>query len=216
MQLLLGSFVRAAVAARATAPAADVEAAGIDVLRRWGEPRRGYHDVEHLAEVLERLGELGCHDPGVVLAAWFHDAVYDGRPGSDEQASADLARRELAALGVPAPFAGRVAELVLVTSTHDPPPGDPGAAALCDADLAVLAADDDRYARYVAGVRHEYAHVDGDAFAAGRTAVLRRLLDRPALFTTDVGAQRWEPRARANLRRELDGLQQRPPRDGGG
>jgi predicted metal-dependent HD superfamily phosphohydrolase len=36
--------------------------------------------------------------------------------------------------------------------------------------------------------------------------VLRRLLDRPALFTTDVARQWWELPARDNLARELDSL----------
>ena len=44
----------------------------------------------------------------VVLAAWFHDAVYDGEPGADEQASADLARSRLSTLeaGPAAPSTG--------------------------------------------------------------------------------------------------------------
>lgn len=202
----LESFVAAVTAAGATAPVADVEGAGVDLLRRWREPHRAYHDLEHLDEVLGRLDELGCGAPDVLLAAWFHDAVYDGRPGLDEAASADLAAAELAALGVPIRTVERVVALVHVTATHDAAPGDRGAAALCDADLAVLAAEGDRYARYAAGVRREYAHVDDRTFASGRAAVLRRLLERPALFRTAHGAQQWEARARANLRGELEGL----------
>ena len=203
MQHRLESFAAAVTGTGATAPVADVEAAGMDLLRRWREPHRAYHDVEHLDEVLARLDELGCDAPDVLLAAWFHDAVYEGRPGLDEAASADLAAAELSALGVPHPIVDRVVALVRVTATHDPAQRDGGAAALCDADLAVLAADEDRYARYAADVRREYAHVDDEAFTTGRAAVLRRLLERPALFRTVHGAEQWEARARVNLRREL-------------
>lgn len=206
MQHLLESFAAAATAAGATAPVADVEAAGMDLLRRWREPHRAYHDVEHIEEVLGRLHELGCDAPDVLLAAWFHDAVYEARPGADEDASARLAGAELSALGVPTVAVDRVAALVRVTAGHDPAEGDGGAAALCDADLAVLASDHDRYARYAAGVRREYTHVEDEAFRSGRAAVLRHLLERPALFSTARGAQRWEARARVNLRRELDRL----------
>jgi predicted metal-dependent HD superfamily phosphohydrolase len=203
---LLRSFVDAAVATGATAPVADVEAAAMDLLRRWREPHRGYHDVEHLSEVLDRLNDLGCSEPEARLAAWFHDAVYRGEPGADERASADLARTELLALGVPPPRTERVVALVAVTATHEPPAGDAGAAALCDADLAVLAADPQRYSRYVAGVRREYTHLDDAVFAAGRAQVLRRLLERPALFATATGYSRWEPLARENIAGELEQL----------
>src|SRR5690606_41538168 len=70
------------------------DALGRDLLRRWREPHRRYHTVEHLRAVLDAIDELAHHadDPAAVrFAAWFHDAVYAGRPGEDERASAELA-----------------------------------------------------------------------------------------------------------------------------
>jgi predicted metal-dependent HD superfamily phosphohydrolase len=209
---LLPDLLDALRRAGARAPVAELEGAGIDLLRRWNEPHRGYHDARHLTEILSALTALadagvpGAQDPAVRLAAWFHDAVYEGRPGDDERASADLAHAELRALAVPPVTADRVRALVLVTAAHEPPPGDDGAAALCDADLAVLAAAPARYAQYVAGVRREYAHVEDGAFTGERAAVLRRLLERPALFTTATGRARWEAAARENLAAELERL----------
>lgn len=212
MEHLLPDCVDALVCAGAAAPVAELEGAAMDLLRRWSEPHRGYHDVRHLSDVVHRLRELAAAGvtaaaaPDVRLAAWFHDAVYDGSPGADEEASALLARDELLALSVPANVSRRVCELVRVTTRHAVPADDAGAAALCDADLAVLAADADRYAAYVAGVRREYAALDETTFRAGRAAVLRRLLDRPALFTTAVARQWWEQPARDNVARELTTL----------
>jgi predicted metal-dependent HD superfamily phosphohydrolase len=185
----------------------------MDLLRRWSEPHRGYHDVRHLTEVLQRLELLAEHgvgeaaDPAVRLAAWFHDAVYAGRPAEDETASAELAHAELLALGVPDGAADRTRDLVLLTASHVAPPDDEGAAALCDADLAVLAAPPSRYAEYVAGVRREYAHLDDATFTVGRAALLHGLLERPRLFGTQVGLARWEDPARANMRAELRRLE---------
>ncbi|MFC5380930.1 hypothetical protein [Aquipuribacter nitratireducens] len=189
----------------ASAPAAAVEA---DLLTRWAEPHRRYHDLRHLAEVLERVDALAGHaeDPDRVrLAAWWHDAVHDGRAGDDERASAALAREQLSGLGLPGRLVGEVADLVLVTTDHDPgEPADPDSAVLCDADLGILATGSDRYDAYAADVREEYGHVPDELFAAGRAAVLRRLLSR-RLFRTP-GATAWEPAARANLVRELEAL----------
>jgi predicted metal-dependent HD superfamily phosphohydrolase len=179
-----------------------------DLLARYGGTERGYHDRRHLAEVLAHVDELAdvADDPDAVrLAAWFHDAVYTaaGPPGADEAASAALALESLTALGVDPRLVAAVVRLVELTATHRPEPGDRDGAVLCDADLAVLARDPAGYADYVAGVRHEYAHVPAEQFRAGRAAILRELAAAPTLFRTDVGRARWEPAARANLDAEL-------------
>ena len=186
----------------------EVVAGGTDLLARYDEPHRRYHDRRHLAEVLAALRQLaGGRDlpAAVVCAAWFHDAVHDGRD-DDEQRSADLARRVLSRLSVDPAVVLEVARLVRLTLTHDPAPQDASGALLSDADLAVLGAAAPRYDRYAADVRQEYAHVDDDAFRAGRVAVLRDLLERPRLYVTDAGHDRWDAAARRNLRDEITRL----------
>ena len=96
--------------------------------------------------------------------------------------------------------------LVRLTATHDVADDDRDGAVLCDADLAVLAADDVRYSSYVEGVRREYGHLDDATFADGRAQVLSSLLDRPALFRTAHGRSAWEQRARTNVAAELGRL----------
>lgn len=179
-----------------------------DLLHRWSETHRWYHDLRHLQEVLDRVDVLARHAtrPELVrLAAWWHDAVHYGTAGEDERASARLAEAGLRAAGVNADDTAEVVRLVLLTVDHDPGPDDLDGAVLCDADLGILAAVPQRYAEYVAGVRREYAHVDDNDFRTGRAAVLRRLLDRPRLFRTATAAG-WERRARANVTAELDRL----------
>ena len=204
---LLPSFVRACRGAQARAPVVDIEGAGMDLVRRWTDSDRGYHNLEHLREVLDRLAEIGAAQPEVLLAAWFHDAVYEGHPGQDEERSALLADAELSALGVPAATCRRVADLVRVTADHRAAADDVGAASLCDADLAVLAADADGYSRYTEGVRAEYSHLDDATFRAGRLAVLRTLMGREVLFQTAQGRRRWEEAARRNVGAEIDRLE---------
>lgn len=179
------------------------EALGRGLVRHWLQPHRHYHDVRHLSYVLAALDEIGTPDAAarpVRLAAWFHDIVYEGTPG-DEERSAELASSLLTGV-VSAGEAAEVARLVRLTTTHDPGGADPAGAALCDADLAILAAPAARYDVYVRDVRADYAHVDDAAWALGRTAVLDGLLAHPRLFSTRFGALTWEPGARANLIRE--------------
>ncbi len=206
---LLSRWRDAVRSAEGTADDAEVAAAGATLLGRWSEPHRHYHGVEHLREVLDAVDVLVAHaaDPAAVrLAAWFHDAVYAGRPGDDEEASAVLAETGLAELGVPPRVVSRTARLVRMTARHEPTPGDRDEAVLSDADLAVLAAPSERYARYVAGVRAEYAHVPEAAFRLGRATVLGALAATPRLFRTPTGYRRWEAAARSNLAAELAAL----------
>ncbi|WP_088316503.1 metal-dependent phosphohydrolase [Kineosporia sp. R_H_3] len=206
---LLDAWRDAVRSAGATAGAAAVDAAGADLLARWAQPHRRHHDTEHLTEVLAAIDLLvaDAADPAAVrLAAWFHDAVYDGRPGDDEEASAVLAEEVLTRLGVPDDRVARAARLVRMTAAHVPSDGDPDEAVLSDADLAILAAPAPRYARYAAAVRAEYAHVPDDAFRAGRSAVLAGLVAADRLYRTAPGRQRWEAAARANVAAELEAL----------
>lgn len=183
------------------------------LVARYAEPQRGYHDGRHLAEVLTAVDLLGGDlDPRdhalVVLAAWYHDAVYNpvAASGANEEASAVLAERELATAGCDPSAAGAVAGLVRATLEHDLP-GTPGPeAVLHDADLWVLSAPPQRFDEYCAQVRDEYAHVPAEDFARGRTAVLTPFATRPRLYATTVAHERWTDAARTNLRRELDRL----------
>lgn len=177
--------------------------------------------------MLERVDELAAADERPLdldatrLAAFFHDAVYrtgapeqarpDAQP-SNEEASARWAER---ALAHDPRLAARVAALVRATTTHEAAPGDAEADVLLDADLAILAAPPERYARYVAGVRAEYAWVPEPDFRAGRAQVLRDLASRERIFRTAYARARWEDAARVNLAAELDDLQT-PKNDRGG
>ena len=72
-----------------------------------------------------------------------------------------------------------------------------------DADLGVLGGDPSAYAAYASAVRAEFAVVDDETFRVGRSRVLADLLERPSLFSTAAGRNRWEQRARDNLAAEL-------------
>lgn len=182
---------------------------GDDLLTRWSQPHRRYHTRAHLLDVLTALDQLCAPSPPPVpaqLAAWYHDAVYTGAAGVDEQASAELASRTLPAVGLTAEDTAEVARLVLLTRTHSPAAGDTVGAVFCDADLAVLGRDSAGYARYLEQVRAEYAHVSESDWRTGRSAVAQHLLALRPLFHTRAGADRWEAPARANLEQELTAL----------
>ncbi len=187
------------------------EPLGESLLRRYAEPHRHYHNLDHLQSVLITIDELADdHDLFLVrLAAWFHDAIYDipYRELTNEEASARLSVRELSRAGLEQEDMTQVARLVRLTATHVPGSRDPEGELLCDADLAILAAPPEAYAAYVAAIRAEFAAVSEPEFVAGRLAVLEPLVEGE-LFRTGKGRALTEA-AQANLAAEVAGLQAR-------
>ena len=198
-------------------------ALGEDLLERYEQPHRKYHTSVHLSEMLTALKTLDkrhhtATPRAVLLAAWFHDAVYEANPGEDEAASADLARTALTPLASTGSLTNRevtaIAHLIELTASHQLADGieeytsgaltRADAAFFLDADLAILAADNPRYTRYVAGVRAEYAHYAPDAFTRGRAAILQGFLNRTAIYASDTAHLLWDAPARLNLRTELE------------
>jgi predicted metal-dependent HD superfamily phosphohydrolase len=187
------------------------QALGVELVGRYDHATRHYHDLRHLLEVLDRIELLASqHGDDVTdalrFAAWFHDSVYDMRRTDNEEESARFAEDGLSSHGIAPDVVAAVARLIRVTATHQPQPWDTEAATLCDADLAILAADPARYAEYARGVRAEYHRVRDAEFSRRRAEVLQDLLDREHLFSTPAGRTWWEERARKNAAAELESL----------
>lgn len=171
----------------------------LDLTRRYLEPHRHYHTLEHVAAMLH-AGRAAPLDEVQTMAVWFHDAVYDPQSRSNEADSATLAERLLPAAGWPAADVERVCRIVLDTADHRPTV--PGSDVVLDLDLMSLAAPWPVFCRNGENIRAEYVHVPDAEFHAGRRAFLTALLERERLFHSPFGAS-WEASARANLTRAI-------------
>jgi len=173
-----------------------------DLLDRHREPHRSYHTVEHIEAVIEHLHALDAATPTTILAAYFHDAIYDATRPDNEARSADLAVEVLAAVGLS--NVNDVAAIIRATAGHQLPAGAPSdTAAFLDADLAILAAPPDVYDRYALAIRAEYSHMSDVDFREGRAAVLAHFAEREQLYFSAAGRARFDQAARSNLAREL-------------
>lgn len=180
------------------------DALGAELLSRWSEPHRHYHDRGHLAEALSALARLGSTSRPEGLALWFHDAIHTGTPGADEVASAELAASRLPEIGL-SPFEiDEVVRLVLVTVHHSPDAGDLAGARVSDADLAVLGSDAARYRASVAALRAESAGLPDAEWRTLRLTRVAHLLATEPLFHTTVGRGLWQDAAAANLTAEYE------------
>lgn len=196
---LEGRFAESALLAGAAAPPGALAAVEAELIARWSEPHRHYHNLAHLEAVLRQVES----DPVAALAAWGHDAIYDPRSSANEERSAQLMASLLTRCAVPVTVISETFRLVRLTAGHRVDDSDERGVLLADADLAVLAWPWRDYLSYVDAVRREYPHVPEDLWRIGRSAVLQSLLDLPALFHRHPAL---EAPARENIARELESL----------
>ncbi|WP_147453949.1 HD domain-containing protein [Tessaracoccus antarcticus] len=175
-----------------------------ELLRRWAEPHRHYHDTSHLVNGLVALETLGGSRLELI-AFWFHDAVHSNSTPEDERASAALVADLLEGHEAPSDIT-EIQRLVMLTAGHLTAPDDIAGQRVCDADLSALGADGDAYRRNVEGIRAELPHLTDQEWVHGRSEFLARFLERGHFFGTDRARGLWEAAARANLRDELENL----------
>lgn len=174
----------------------------------YAEPGRVYHSTEHIQDCLAELDQvpgLARNRDEVEAAIWFHDAVYLPGGSDNEEQSAELARAELSAAGVPADSVHRIAQLVIATE-HRALPTDPDAQLVCDIDLSILGREPSIFDEFERRIRREYAWVPDSTYRRERSAVLSRLLRRSAIYQTQFFRHRYEATARANIDRLLSRL----------
>ncbi|MES2251982.1 MAG: N-methyl-D-aspartate receptor NMDAR2C subunit [Pseudomonadota bacterium] len=185
--------------------AAPDDALRLELQRRYGEPQRHYHTMQHLGECLAWFDQEQAlaERPGeVALALWFHDAIYDVHAHDNEARSADWARQALQAAGASDASADRVHALVMATR-HDAVPEGRDAELLIDIDLSILGAERARFDEYERQVHAEYGFVPEEIRLPRRRAILQRFLDRPAIYATPRMHALLEARARENLQRSI-------------
>ena len=196
-------------ARRAGLAEAQAEAVFQDLCRRYSEPQRAYHDLSHVAAMLNTVAPFAetVRDPAALhLAIWFHDAVYDARSKDNEEESAALAASALSSAGVTQATGDRVTRLIFATKTHQVCREDLDCQLLLDADLAILGTPPEEYDSYAQAIRREYEWVGEADYRAGRARVLRGFLERDRLYGTEALFAALEGPARANLQREITWL----------
>lgn len=168
-----------------------------NVLNRYSEPHRYFHNIEHVAYVLDNLK---ISNPEVVLAAIYHDVVYVPGAVQNEYCSAQLAAKHLSILGVKTQVIFTVSKHILSTENHIPINIE-GNKALLDADMSILAAAPRIFNRYCSDLRKEFPHLNSADFGSQRSRWALEQLGRKNIFhCKSEGAKILEVNARINLR----------------
>jgi predicted metal-dependent HD superfamily phosphohydrolase len=172
----------------------------------YTQPDRHYHNlkhIHHILTILERFVDRLQNPMSVLLAAWFHDFVYDSQSSNNEIQSAKLAEELLRDIGISTGTIDRVQQLILATQGHQSDLRDNDLCIFLDADLAILGTNPEQYQIYARSIRREYSWVADELYRAGRIRVLESFLHRQRLYHTQSLFDELEARARLNIQAEI-------------
>lgn len=185
----------------------------------YASPPRAYHHFGHVEDVLAHYRTVadgpGWHQPREVgLAVLYHDAIYVPGRSDNEAESARLAIEHIARWWPQAGIdSARVSALILLTARHGAlTTTDFGDAATAedtrrflDCDMAILGAEPQVFAEYDRAIAEEYRAVPSWLYRIKRRRFFRKLLASQRIYLSDFFRDRYEARARDNLRAALAG-----------
>lgn len=176
-----------------------------DLVERYSEPHRSYHILDHIKQCLMEFGQifhLARDSNAVEWAIWYHDAIYDPKAKDNEERSADLSAKVIRMALLPEDFEESVFNLI-IASKHFDNPKEPDAKLFVDIDLSILGQDWEKFAEYERQIKKEYDWMSEDAFIKGRSEILKRFLSRSSIYSTPFFMEKYEIKARENLRKSL-------------
>lgn len=175
---------------------------------QYSGPDRHYHTLNHIEyglRAIDKLSEPLAIDgyekqlfDRVRFAFWFHDCL------PTEQRSADVARF-VCWTGRKTEHCNSIENFIKLT-THKTEPIYVSQRVMVDADLAIFAADEEKFDEYEALVRKEYPNVPEGEYRPVRKSILESFLNRKSIYYTIYAQREWEQIARENLKRSIEKL----------
>jgi len=179
-----------------------------EVKRRYSEPHRAYHTLEHVEYMLRQVTKESSD--ALVAAIIFHDIHYAPRPvplGFNEAMSAAL----FANFHIKAPLS-EVVEMIGASAYHldNQQHISEDTKIFLDLDLSGFAASSKVFRRHNDQIDVELANIYKEAtpeqIAAGRHSFLLALSGRKNIFYV---RKEWEEQARKNLANEIELMKSR-------
>ena len=148
------------------------------ILSMWNESHRHYHNLNHLNDLINQINENKSKYSGkeyekLMLAAIFHDCVYDPMSSTNEEDSANLfieCCQDKSNSDVL-----EVKQMILDTKTHESTTNL--SESFNNYDMSIVERDFDQLLDWENGIAEEYKAY-GDFYKGGRLKFLESLLDK--------------------------------------
>lgn len=145
-----------------------------EILNRWREPHRYYHNELHLQYLLNEIENLARQGQisttlkeNLLMVAFFHDAIYDATAADNEEKSAALFQQATQETD----HSAGIIQAILDTKTHQPT--SELSRIFCELDMAIVTKSDFKeMLAWEKGIAKEYQFVDYSLYKMGRIALL--------------------------------------------
>lgn len=150
------------------------------VLAMWNESHRAYHTLNHLNDLISQINENKSNFSEkeyekLMLAAIFHDCVYDPMKSDNEEKSADFLME--CAVDKSNPDILEVKQMILDTKTHKATTNL--SESFNNYDMNIVERDFDQLLEWENGISFEYIPYYGkDNYKIGRLKFLESFLDK--------------------------------------
>lgn len=144
-----------------------------DVLKRYEEPHRYYHTLDHLTEVLSILDKQKSLDTELFLTAVYHDAVYDPKASDNEERSAKLFVKEAKKSRLSAKQIKNIQANILDTKNHIA--SSEQSQKFINADLNILRQPLEKQIEYEQRIFREFQFVNYNDYKKERIKILTKL-----------------------------------------
>jgi len=155
----------------------------LDIVEKWNEPHRFYHTTDnHLVPMLEQIvkfydiedtTEIEENAKILIVAAIFHDIVYDPKSDINEYESADF---YLSLRNDNTDFDNAVVSIIHMTETHDFK--NKVEELFCQFDLDILTKDLTQLLKWEEQISKEYEWVNWKTYKEKRIEILSNFLDK--------------------------------------
>ena len=179
------------------------------LLTAYLESHRVYHSLPHVVNGLNEISEARhlMNNPDSVMFAWFyHDYMFTNDSRENEIKSAKAAYNVCKEARLDETFAQSVNNFVLATEIDNYFINSKDDCYIKDVDLSVFGKSAEEFDAYDEGIREEYRTVDAKTFREKRTSILENFLRMPNIYYTDFFRQKYEEKARENLKRAITRL----------
>jgi len=176
-----------------------------EIEKKHSAKSRHYHSLVHLNDLHKQLKfvQHKIDNWNVVLfTLFYHDIVYNALKSNNEEKSAKIAVQRLAKMGVSSEEVELCKNQILATKSHLKS-ANMDTNYFTDADLSILGRQEDVYRRYCRNVRKEYFIYPTLLYNRGRKKVVQHFLAMDKIFKTKEFYDKYEGRARENLKSEL-------------
>lgn len=146
-----------------------------DIKDMWSLPHRHYHDLSHLDDMINQINDLGIKGEDyekLIIAALFHDIIYDPKKNDNEEMSAKflLSVCDNVNKGIK-----EIEQIILDTKTHES--NTKLSEIFNKIDMSVVERDFEGLLEWEKGVWNEYKSYGPELYKKGRLQFLESLVD---------------------------------------